>query len=72
VKADLQFSDASFDLVVSSLAIHNLPGSDAWLSTIDEAIRVKKRTHSTGSNMNCVSTPTTTGTSTRSACRKTN
>jgi SAM-dependent methyltransferase len=37
---DLQFSDGSFDLVVSSLAIHNLPGNHARLSAIDEAIRV--------------------------------
>jgi arsenite methyltransferase len=37
---DLQFPDASFDLVVSSLAIHNLPGNDARRSAIDEAVRV--------------------------------
>jgi arsenite methyltransferase len=37
---DLQFSEASFDLVVSSLAIHNLPGNDARSSAIDEAVRV--------------------------------
>lgn len=37
---DLQFPDASFDLVVSSLAIHNLPGNDARCSAIDEAVRV--------------------------------
>lgn len=37
---DLQFADASFDLVVSSLAIHNLPGNAARLAAIDEAVRV--------------------------------
>ncbi len=37
---DLQFPDGSFDLVVSSLAIHNLPGNDARRSAIDEAVRV--------------------------------
>jgi arsenite methyltransferase len=37
---ELRFADASFDLVVSSLAIHNLPDIDARLSAVDEAIRV--------------------------------
>jgi SAM-dependent methyltransferase len=37
---DLQFADESFDLVVSNLAIHNLPSNDARRSAIDEAVRV--------------------------------
>ena len=37
---DLQFPDASFDLVVSNLAIHNLPDNDARRAAIDEAVRV--------------------------------
>lgn len=37
---NLQFPDQSFDLVVSNLAIHNLPGNDARLAAIDEAVRV--------------------------------
>ncbi|EUA30958.1 methyltransferase domain protein [Mycobacterium xenopi 3993] len=40
---DLQFPDASFDVVVSSLAIHNLPGNKARLAAIDEAVRVLRR-----------------------------
>ncbi|HEY9304406.1 MAG TPA: class I SAM-dependent methyltransferase [Mycobacterium sp.] len=36
----LHFPDESFDLIVSSLAIHNLPGNDARRSAIDEAVRV--------------------------------
>jgi arsenite methyltransferase len=37
---DLAFPDDSFDLVVSNLAIHNLPDNDARRSAIDEAVRV--------------------------------
>jgi SAM-dependent methyltransferase len=37
---DLPFPDGSFDVVVSSLAIHNLAGSEARRSAIDEAVRV--------------------------------
>jgi arsenite methyltransferase len=37
---DLRFPQASFDLVVSNLAIHNLPDNDARRSAIDEAVRV--------------------------------
>ena len=37
---ELKFADASFDVVMSNLAIHNLPGKDARLSAIDEAVRV--------------------------------
>src|SRR6201990_2435054 len=37
---DLQLPDDSFDLVVSTLAIHNLPAHDARRSAIDEAVRV--------------------------------
>jgi SAM-dependent methyltransferase len=36
----LAFPDDSFDLVVSNLAIHNLPGYRARRSAIDEAVRV--------------------------------
>lgn len=37
---DLEFPDESFDLVVSNLAIHNLPNNHARRSAIDEAVRV--------------------------------
>jgi SAM-dependent methyltransferase len=37
---DLAFHDECFDLVVSNLAIHNLPSNDARCSAIDEAVRV--------------------------------
>jgi arsenite methyltransferase len=38
----LPFSDASFDLVVSSLAIHNISDPQGRLQAIDEAVRVLK------------------------------
>ncbi len=38
----LPFPDASFDLVVSNLAIHNIPEKDSRREAIDEAIRVLK------------------------------
>src|ERR1700761_5279241 len=37
---DLQFPAASVDVVVSNLAIHNLPGNDARRAAIVEAVRV--------------------------------
>jgi arsenite methyltransferase len=37
---DLAFPDDSFDLVVSNLAIHNLPDNHARRSAINEAVRV--------------------------------
>lgn len=37
---NLEFPDESFDLIVSNLAIHNLPSNDARRSAIDEAVRV--------------------------------
>jgi arsenite methyltransferase len=37
---DLRFPDEPFDLVVSNLAIHNLPDDDARRAAIDEAVRV--------------------------------
>ena len=37
---ELAFPADSFDLVVSNLAIHNLPDNDARRSAIDEAVRV--------------------------------
>ncbi|WP_163506595.1 class I SAM-dependent methyltransferase [Fodinicola acaciae] len=36
----LPYDDASFDLVVSSLAIHNIPSAAGRATAIDEAIRV--------------------------------
>jgi len=39
----LPFPDESFDLVVSSLAIHNIPDGAGRASAIDEAVRVLRR-----------------------------
>jgi len=39
---DLPFRDATFDLVVSSLAIHNIPGSSRRAQAVSEAYRVLK------------------------------
>lgn len=36
----LPFADTSFDLVVSSLAIHNIPGRDGRVAAVREAMRV--------------------------------
>jgi SAM-dependent methyltransferase len=36
----LPFDDASFDLVVSSLALHNVPNSDDRATAVSEALRV--------------------------------
>ena len=38
----LPFSDCSFDLIVSSLAIHNIPEAEGRLRAVDEAIRMLK------------------------------
>jgi ubiquinone/menaquinone biosynthesis C-methylase UbiE len=38
--AKLPFDDASFDLVTSSLAIHNIPSATGRIKAIDEAARV--------------------------------
>jgi arsenite methyltransferase len=37
---ELPFADASFDLIVSSLAIHNIPARDGRIQAITEAARV--------------------------------
>jgi ubiquinone/menaquinone biosynthesis C-methylase UbiE len=37
---DLPFDDASFDVVVSSLVVHNIPGADNRAAAISEAARV--------------------------------
>jgi arsenite methyltransferase len=37
---DLPFDDASFDLVVSSLALHNIPGAEDRDSAVVESLRV--------------------------------
>jgi ubiquinone/menaquinone biosynthesis C-methylase UbiE len=39
----LPFDDASFDVVVSSLAIHNVPGAAARAKALREAARVLGR-----------------------------
>jgi SAM-dependent methyltransferase len=36
----LPFPDATFDLVLSGLAIHNIPDADARRTAVDEAVRV--------------------------------
>jgi len=36
----LPFDDASFDLVVSNLAVHNIPGADDRRTAVTEALRV--------------------------------
>jgi arsenite methyltransferase len=39
---DMPFGDASVDVVVSSLAIHNIADNDGRLQALDEAVRVLK------------------------------
>ena len=39
---ELPFADASFDVIVSSLAIHNIPDEAGRAQAIDEAVRVLK------------------------------
>jgi ubiquinone/menaquinone biosynthesis C-methylase UbiE len=38
----MSFPDASFDVVVSSLAVHNIGGHEGRIQAIDEAVRVLK------------------------------
>lgn len=39
---DLPFADAEFDVVVSSLAVHNIPGDEGRTLAVREAFRVLK------------------------------
>lgn len=39
---DLPFEDATFDLVTSALAVHNIPDADGRRRAIEEAVRVLK------------------------------
>ena len=40
---ELPFPDASFDVVVSSMAIHNIHEPDGRIAALDEAIRVLRQ-----------------------------